>query len=65
MLSFLGWSTVGKMPGRATENEIMEFEKKVDLAMQAEGEFEKIKGVKTIEFRKTKNGVRIWDGKSY
>ena len=59
LLGFMMCSVLLRVPGKRTRGDIIKFKQRANVMIQAEGEYEMLEGVKKIEVRKAKKGLKV------
>lgn len=59
LMWFMLRSIFWRVPGKRVQDEILQFDEKGNVMIQAEGEAAKLEGVKKIEVRKAKCGIKV------
>lgn len=59
LMWFMVRSMLWRVPGKRVQDEVLRFDEKGTVVIQAEGEAEKLEGVKKIEVRKAKRGIKV------
>lgn len=59
LLGFMMRSVLLQVPGKRTRGDIIKFKQRANVMIQAEGEYEMLEGVKKIEVRKAKKGLKV------
>lgn len=59
LVGFMMRSILIRVPGRRTRGDIIKFKQRGNVMIQAEGEYEMLEGVKKIEVRKAKQGLKV------
>ncbi len=59
MVGFGLKSVIFRVPLKETEGDVIEFDRPSDVEIQAEGEYQKLKGVSKIEVRKAERGMKV------
>ncbi len=59
LVGFMMRSILIRVPGRRTRGDIIKFKQRGNVMIQAEGEYETLEGVKKIEVRKAKRGLKV------
>jgi len=59
LVGFMACSVLLRVPGKKTRGDVIKFKQRGNVMIQAEGEYEMLTGVKKIEVRKAKRGVKV------
>ncbi len=59
LIGFMGRSVLWRIPGKKTERDVIKFAEPSDVTIHAEGEIERLKGVKKIEVKKAERPLRV------
>lgn len=59
LVGFMACSVLLRVPGKKTRGDIIKFRQRGNVMIQAEGEYEMLEGVKKIEVRKAKGGLKV------
>ena len=59
MMWFMLRSMVWRVPGKKTHGDLLKFAEPSEVMIQAEGEYQKLLGVKEIEVRKSVKGLKV------
>lgn len=59
LMGFMACSVLLRVPGKKTRGDIIKFKQRGNVMIQAEGEYEMLEGVKKIEVRKAKGGLKV------
>jgi len=56
---FMARSVLTRIPGKKTRGDVLAFDEPAKVMIQAEGEYKKLEGVKTIEVRKAEKPIKV------
>lgn len=59
LVGFMACSVLLRVPGKKTRGDIIKFRQRGNVMIQAEGEYEMLEGVKKVEVRKAKKGLKV------
>ncbi len=59
LVGFMACSVLLRVPGKKTRGDIIKFKQRGNVMIQAEGEYEMLEGVKKVEVRKAKKGLKV------
>jgi len=62
LMGFMACSILLHVPGQKTRGDVIKFRQRGNVMIQAEGEYEMLTGVKKIEVRKAKRGLKVVGG---